>query len=128
VRCAGCSCLFMQAPLAPCALLVMAILALWACSTRAQPAHVGPRALAQEQFICHLPGTPDRRIGIYRPAGLQRCRVDYTRDGRTRSLWSSGHDYQFCVRKALDIIELLESVNFKCSPQASDAAGSAPSR
>jgi hypothetical protein len=120
---------YLQAPLTLCAPLVLiASLALWTCSARAEPAFLAPRAHAQEQFICHLPGTSERRIGIYRPGGPQRCRVDYTRDGRTRSLWSSGHDYQFCVRKALDIIGLLESVDFKCSPQASDAAGLARSR
>ena len=107
----------------------MAISALWTCSARAQPASIGPPALAQEQFICLLPGTSDRRIGIYRPpGGPQRCRGDYTRDGKTRSLWSSGHDYKFCVRKALEIVGLLEGVNFKCSPQTKEAAGSAPSR
>jgi hypothetical protein len=120
----------MQALLSPCALLAaMAISALWTCGARAQPAPISPPALAQEQFICHLPGTSDRRIGIYRPPGRsQRCRVDYTRDGKTRSLWSSGHDYKFCVRKALEIVGLLEGVNFKCSPQTREAAGSAPSR
>jgi hypothetical protein len=82
----------------------------------------------QEQFTCHLAGTPDRRqIGIYRSAGTQRCRVDYTRDGKTRSLWSSGSDYRFCVRKALEIVGLLESIHFKCSPH-SEAAESAPTR
>ena len=119
----------MQALLSPCALLAaMAISALWTCGARAQPAPISPPALAQEQFICHLPGTSDRRIGIYRPSGSRRCRVDYTRDGKTRSLWSSGHDYKFCVRKALEIVGLLEGVNFKCSPQSMEAAGSAPSR
>jgi hypothetical protein len=118
------------APLGPSALLAaMTISALWTCGARAQPASIGPSALAQEQFICHLPGTSDRRIGIYRPpGGQQRCRVDYTRDGKTRSLWSSGHDYEFCVRKALKIVGLLEGVNFKCSPHTTEAAGSAPSR
>jgi hypothetical protein len=105
-------------------LAVMAISALWACDARAQPASIEPRALPQEQFNCHLPGTSDRLIGVYRPpAGPQRCRVDYTRDGKTRSLWNSGHDYKFCVRKALEIVGLLEGVNFKCSPQAMEAAG-----
>jgi hypothetical protein len=70
--------------------------------------HPCPRTL-------HLP--PCRKIGIYRPGGPQRCRVDYTRDGATRSLWSSGHDYQFCVRKALDIVRLLETVDFQCRPE-----------
>jgi hypothetical protein len=105
----------------------MAILALSTCDAWAQSAATGPAALAQEQFICRLPGTADRQIGIYRPpGGPQRCRVDYTRDGKTRSLWSSGHDYKFCVRKALEIVGLLQGVNFKCSPQTVEAARPAP--
>jgi hypothetical protein len=83
--------------------------------------------VAQEQFICSLPGVPDRLIGIYRaPDGPQRCRVDYTREGKTRSLWSAGHDYAYCVRKALEIVALLEQVRFKCTPQTREAPGSAP--
>jgi hypothetical protein len=116
--------MFRQLPPSPCALLAaMAISALWTCGARAQPPSGGSPALAQEQFICRLPGTSDRLIGIYRPpSGPQRCRVDYTRDGKTRSLWSSGHDDKFCVRKALEIVGLLQGVNFKCSPQTMDAA------
>jgi hypothetical protein len=84
-------------------------------------------AVAQEQFICSLPGAPDRLIGIYRaPDSLPRCRVDYTRDGKTRSLGSAGHDYAYCVRKALEIVGLLEQVRFKCIPQTREAPGSAP--
>jgi len=120
----------MQAPLSPRALsAALAISALWICGARAQSASVDSPAPAQEQFICHLPGTSDRLIGIYRPpGGPQRCRVDYTRDGKTRSLWSSGHDYKFCVRKALEIVGLLQGVNFKCSPQTMEAARPAPSK
>lgn len=76
-----------------------------------------PRGGAQEEFICHLAGTSDRRIGIYRPGGPQRCRVDYTRDGTTRSL---------CIGKALEIVRLLESVNLQCKPSTGAAAGSVP--
>ena len=83
--------------------------------------------VAQEQFICSLPGAPDRLIGIYRaPDSPQRCRVDYTHAGNTRSLWSAGHDYAYCVRKALEIVSLLEQVRFKCIPQTREAPGSAP--
>jgi hypothetical protein len=83
--------------------------------------------VAQERFICRLPGASDRLIGIYRaPDARQRCRVDYTRDGKTRSLWSAGHDYAYCVRKALEIVGLLEQVRFKCSPQTLEAPGPAP--
>lgn len=110
-----------------CALLA-ALAAVCTCGARAQTPTVGSPALAQEQFICRLPGASDRRIGLYRPSsGPQRCRVDYTRDGKTRSLWSSGHDYKFCVRKALEIVGLLEGVKFKCSPQTREETGSVPS-
>jgi hypothetical protein len=112
-----------------CSLLAaLTLSALWTGDAGAQPISVAPPALAQEQFICRLHGTSDRRIGIYRPTGgSQRCRVDYMRDGKTRSLWSSGHDYQFCVRKALEIVGLLQQVNFTCIPQTREDAG-APSR
>jgi hypothetical protein len=90
-------------------------------------ATVDREAVAQEQFICRLPGAADRLIGIYRsPIGSQRCRVDYTRGGRTRSLWSAGHDYEYCVRKALKIVGLLEQVSFKCSPQTRAAPAPVP--
>jgi hypothetical protein len=121
----------MQASLSQCALLAaMAISAWWTSVTWAQPASIGPTAAAaQEQFICRLPGASDRLVGIYRPlGGPQSCRVDYTRDGKTRSLWSSGRDYKFCVRKALEIVGLLEGVNFKCSPHSAQATDSATSR
>jgi hypothetical protein len=110
---------FIRSPLCVCALsAVIAMSAFPTSNTRAQPASPDPPGVAQEQFTCHLPGTSDREIGIYRPAGAQHCRVDYTRDGRTRSLWSAGHDYHFCVRKALEIVGLLERVDYKCTPHA----------
>jgi hypothetical protein len=102
----------------------MAMFAALAMSVaQAQPPANVSRDVAQEQFICSVPGTSERRIGIYRPPdGPQHCRVDYTRDGKTRSLWSAGHDYAFCVRKALEIVGLLEQARFKCSPQTREAA------
>ena len=108
--------------------IVVAVGALWASSAPPQSASSGPRGGAQEEFICHLPGNAERRIGIYRPDGGQRCRVDYTRDGATRSLWSAGHDYKFCVQKALEIVRLLETVNFQCRPETKETTGSAPGR
>lgn len=84
-------------------------------------------ATAQEQFTCRLPGATDRLIGIYRaPLGSQRCRVDYIRDGKTRSLWSAGHDYTYCVRQALKIVGLLEQARFNCTPRTRETPGSVP--
>jgi hypothetical protein len=112
------------------AVLLSAVL--WApasWTTGAQAGAPGSTIESQEQFTCLLPGTAERRrVGIYRAAGPQRCRVDYTRDGKTRSLWSSGHGYQFCVRKALQIVGLLQGVNFKCTLHAPDADDAEQSR
>jgi hypothetical protein len=107
----------MKTPLSRWALpRAMILPALWAVGTAAQSASPATGAVPQEQFTCRLAGTSDHReIGIYRPGAPQRCRVDYTRDGNTRSLWSSGHDYRFCVSKALEIVRLLEGVNFTCA-------------
>ena len=108
--------------------VVLVSLVLWTTSTWAQPASPESRPVPQEQFTCQLAGTSDRReIGIYRSSGPQHCRVDYTRDGTTRSLWSSRHDNLFCVRKALEIVGLLQSINFKCSPHSA-ASGSKSTR
>jgi hypothetical protein len=115
---------FIRARLRVCALSAVIAMSTFSTSpTRAQLVSPDPHGIAQEQFTCHLPGTSDRQIGIYRPDGSQHCRVDYTRDGTTRSLWSSGHDYHFCVRKALEIVGLLESVDFACTPRATIADG-----
>jgi hypothetical protein len=98
-------------------IISMALQALWTSGAFAQQPSTARHDAPQEQFTCRLPGTAEhRQIGIFRPGPPQRCRVDYTRNGKTRSLWSSGHDYRFCVRKALQIVGLLEKVHFKCSP------------
>jgi hypothetical protein len=103
-----------------------AALAMSASCTYSTPASSDSSVASQEPFVCQLPGTSDRWIGIYRADGAQRCRVDYTRDGMTRSLWSSGHEYQFCVRKALEIVKLLESVDFNCAPHAAQQEAAPP--
>ncbi|HTV80701.1 MAG TPA: hypothetical protein VMF03_20790 [Steroidobacteraceae bacterium] len=97
----------------------------WAPAAIVQAAPPSSHAAPQEQFTCQRPGTTDHReIGIFRAAGSQRCRVDYTRDGRTQSLWSAGHDYRFCVRKAVEIVGLLENVHFKCTPHTAGTQSS----
>ena len=117
----GCAVCALWVAVAACAGLATAAVQAQTSATMAS-ATMDREAAAQEQFICRLPGASDRLVGIYRsPIGSQRCRVDYTRDGRTRSLWSAGHDYEYCVRKALKIVGLLEQVSFKCSPQTREA-------
>ncbi len=119
----------MKRTLSTSALAATLILLAW-CATSARAQSTSPESHPpQEQFTCRLPGTADeRQIGIYRPGGAQQCRVDYTRDGKTRSLWNSGHGYRFCIRKALEIVGLLENVKFKCTPHTQGGESHDPTR
>ncbi len=76
----------------------------------------GPQAA--EQFTC-TSGSSTRLISIYRAADdgdLGRCRVDYTKDGSTKTVWSANRDYAYCVKRALRLVTRLSSSNYSCTP------------
>jgi hypothetical protein len=79
-----------------------------------------------EQFVC-VSSSNRRLISIYRidDHRARGCRVDYTRDGKTRTLWSAVHDYPYCVRKALTLVGKLSKEKFNCTPQTEPAQPSA---
>lgn len=75
---------------------------------------------SRERFVC-IDGAARRMIDIYRLVGDDGrpggCRVDYTRDGETRELWSARRDYGYCIRQALDLVTKLSSGSFTCKPE-----------
>jgi hypothetical protein len=76
----------------------------------------GPQAA--EQFTCRSPSST-RLISIYRAADdadLGRCRVDYTKDGSTKTVWSANRNYAYCVKQALRLVTRLSSSNYSCTP------------
>jgi hypothetical protein len=76
----------------------------------------GPQAA--EQFTC-TSASSTRLISIYRAdddAGLGRCRVDYTKDRSTKTVWSANGDYAYCVKQALRLVTRLSSSNYSCTP------------
>jgi hypothetical protein len=97
-------------------LLAVCLVATSASSSESQ-------AESRERFVCISGGT-QRLIDIYRlaprGAGPGGCRVDYTKEGVTRQLWSANVDYAYCVRQAVALVTKLSKDNFSCKPQSVD--------
>jgi hypothetical protein len=83
-----------------------------------------PVAIAQaqshEEFICTF-GSDKRMVSIVKadPAREPKnCRVDYTRNDRTTTLWSSKTGYAYCVAKAASLVTKLTEGHYSCKPQS----------
>jgi hypothetical protein len=84
---------------------------------------------SRERFVCTF-GAGQRFIDIYRlaargPRGAG-CRVDYTKNGLTKQVWSASGDYAYCVKKAVGLVTKLSKGNFSCKPQTSVKPESTP--
>jgi len=78
---------------------------------------------AAEQFTC-TSGPSTRLISIYRSADegdLGSCRVDYTKNGSTRTVWTSTRSYAYCVKRAVELVTKLAKSNYSCAPSTVDA-------
>jgi hypothetical protein len=78
------------------------------------------QAEAHEQFIC-TSGAVQRVVRIFNRETAKEprgCRVEYTRDGKTKTVWSSKSDYAYCVTKAVSLVTKLGQGNFSCRPEA----------
>jgi len=75
---------------------------------------------SHERFIC-TSGPVKRVVGIFNrhaANGHGGCRVDYTKNGKTKTVWSSTNGYAYCVAKALSLVTNLGQSNFSCKPEA----------
>jgi hypothetical protein len=85
---------------------------------------------AGEQFKC-TSGASTRLVSIYRTADegdLGSCRVEYTKDGATRTLWSASRGYAYCVKRAVELVTKLTQDNYSCAPSTVDQPGSSAER
>jgi|HubBroStandDraft_1064217.scaffolds.fasta_scaffold49587_3 hypothetical protein len=76
---------------------------------------------SHEQFLC-TSGAATRLVSIYRNAsgrawGSGGCRVDYTKGGETRTVWSSKNDYAYCTKRALALVTRLTQGSYSCRPE-----------
>jgi hypothetical protein len=83
-----------------------------------------PIAIAQaqstEEFICTF-GSDNRMVSVVKTDAAREpkaCRVDYTRNGRTTTLWSSKTGYAYCVAKAASLVTKLAEGHYSCKPQS----------
>jgi hypothetical protein len=86
---------------------------------------------SRERFVCTF-GTAQRFIDIYRLASRGPrgggCRVDYTKNGVIKPVWSSSADYAYCVKQAVGLVTKLSKGKFSCRPQTEQPgiSGSTP--
>ena len=78
------------------------------------------RAQSKEEFICTF-GAEIRIVSVVKTDAEHEpkaCRVDYTRNGITTTLWSSKTGYAYCVTKAASLVTKLTEGHFSCKPQS----------
>ena len=66
----------------------------------------------QSILLCHSP-VATREIRIYH-TGNGGCRVDYLKEGATRTLWSASSDHGYCQTRATALAATLARGNFTC--------------
>jgi hypothetical protein len=81
------------------------------------------QAQSNEEFICTF-GSDSRTVSVVKTDAVREpkaCRVDYTRNGRTTTLWSSKTGYAYCVAKAAALVTKLAEGHYSCKPQSVEA-------
>jgi hypothetical protein len=78
---------------------------------------------SHEEFVC-TSGSERKVVSIYRGAAAsdkrvaRACRVDYTRNGKTDTLWTSTSNRSYCTAKALALVTKFVESNYSCKPEA----------
>ena len=78
------------------------------------------QAQSDEEFICTF-GSDKRMVSVVKADAAREpksCRVDYTRNGRTTTVWSSKTGYAYCVAKAASLVTKLAEGHYSCKPQS----------
>jgi hypothetical protein len=81
---------------------------------------VNAQAQAHEEFICTF-GSDKRVVSLVKTNPVREpkaCRVDYTRSGRTTTVWTSKTGYAYCAAKAASLVTKLAEGHYSCKPQS----------
>jgi hypothetical protein len=84
------------------------------------PSIATAQARSDEEFICTF-GSDKRMVSVVKTDAAREpkaCRVDYTRNGKTTTLWSSKTGYAYCVAKAASLVTKLAEGHYSCKPQS----------
>jgi len=80
---------------------------------------------SHEDFIC-TSGPVKRVVSVFNrdvfdgQRRLGGCRVDYTKDGETKTVWSSKTGHAYCATKAASLVTNLVKGNFSCKAETSE--------
>jgi hypothetical protein len=93
---------------------------LLAVSSQAEPQ-------SRQDFSCTL-GAMKRMVSIITFAPSQRqprgaCRVDYTRDGVTKQVFSSATGHAYCTKQATALVTKLGEAHYTCRLQTLEEPG-----
>jgi hypothetical protein len=78
------------------------------------------QAQSHEEFLCAF-GADKRVVSLIKVDAAREpkaCRVDYTRNGHTTTVWSSKTGYAYCVAKAASLVTKLAEGHYSCKPQS----------
>jgi hypothetical protein len=92
---------------------------IWIFCLAAAGASAQTQMESHEKFVC-ASGSVKRVVAIFKDNGKREsggCRVDYTKDGKTKTVWTSNNDYAYCVAKAVSLVTKLTEGNFSCKPE-----------
>jgi len=79
------------------------------------------RPQSHQEFIC-TSGPVRRVVSIFNSPASDGgrvsggCRVDYTKNGETRTVWASKSGYGYCAAKAIALVTRLAKGNYSCKP------------
>lgn len=80
---------------------------------------------SDDHVVC-TGGGATREIAIrHDSSDRDACRVEYTKDGATSTVWSARHDRMYCSRNAEQLRQKLVAAGFSCRSTVSDAASTA---
>jgi hypothetical protein len=82
---------------------------------------------SRQDFSCSM-GSMKRVVSIItlsrsdrQPRGI--CRVDYMKDGATKTVWSSATSRAYCVKQATALVTKLVESHYSCSLQTVEQPG-----
>jgi hypothetical protein len=84
---------------------------------------------SHQDFVCSS-GAVKRIVSIISLGSSDRqprgsCRVDYTEDGATRTLWSSTTGFAYCTKQATGLVTKLVEAHFSCRLETVEQTGDA---
>lgn len=88
------------------------------------------QSTTHQDFICTSDGAMKRVVSIvsFPASGRQprgACRVDYTKGGATKTVWSSVTGHAYCAKRATILVTKLVEAHYSCRPETAEQSDDA---